>query len=164
MAAQGLRCGVRALHWACRFSLVVAAGLLLLQHNGSVVAACGPSRPRACTILVLQPGREPVPPELEGGSLTTREVPLITRCSVLPPPILSNFTLSPFPNSAQLVCKFVCYRLPLTLYYHIHEGRGHDVFFIIRSLAPGTRPVPSCHSINIGSINDQFQPEPDLQN
>ena len=165
LAAWGPSCGVRALHWACSFSLVVAAGPLLLQHNGSVVAACGPSCPRACAVLVLQPGREPVPPELEGRSLTTREVPPITRCSVFPLPSSLTSLCPHFRIVLSLfVCKFVCYHLPLTLYCHIHEGRGHDVLFIIRSLAPGTRPVPSCHSINIGSINDQFQPEPDLQN
>ena len=38
---------------------------------GSLVVACGLSRPAACGILVPQPGIEPASPALEGGFLTT---------------------------------------------------------------------------------------------
>lgn len=115
VAAQGLHCGVGALRWACRVSLAVVQGLLLLQHGGSVVAACGPSCPRACA------AREGTSAPCTGRQVlnhsATREVRLGTLCSLLPLPSSLTSLCPHFLIVFNLfVCKFVCYHLPLTLH------------------------------------------------
>ena len=65
-------CGVRAPE--CMGSVVVACGLSSCGMCSAVVAL-GLSCPTAWGILVPRPGIEPVSPALEGGLLTTREVP-----------------------------------------------------------------------------------------
>ena len=74
--------GVKTIHFVCfcllghirsqlqyAGSFIVLHGLLSLWHTG--LGACGLSCPKACGILVSQPGIKPTSLELEGEFLTT---------------------------------------------------------------------------------------------
>ena len=95
-----------ALHCVARASLSSCG-------TGSVVATHKLSCPAACGILVPQPGKEPVSPELQGRFLTTG------------PPGKSH--------DLHLYC------LSSSLEYELHEGR--DLVWLVQLCIPALRTM-----------------------